>query len=101
MRQFLLDTGIAGMFINRRSGVHERAVAETARGNRVGICHPVLAELVYGVEYSTSRDRNMQRLQLAWRPGRFSRPRRRPPSSTAGLPPCSAGPDGTSSRTTS
>lgn len=65
MRRFLLDTGIAGMFINRRQGVYERAVAESARGNRVGICHPVLAELVYGVEYSASRDRNMQRLQFA------------------------------------
>jgi tRNA(fMet)-specific endonuclease VapC len=65
MRRFLLDTGIAGWFINRRHGVYERAVAEAARGNRVGICHPILAELAYGVEYSASRDRNMQRLQLA------------------------------------
>jgi tRNA(fMet)-specific endonuclease VapC len=70
VKRYLLDTGIAGMFINRRNGVHERAVAEATRGNRVGICHPVLAELVYGVEYSATRDRNMQRLQLAlaaWR----------------------------------
>jgi len=65
MRRFLLDTGIAGMFINRRHGIYERAAAESARGNRIGICHPVLAELAYRVEYSRSRDRNMQRLQLA------------------------------------
>ena len=65
MRRFLLDTGIAGKLINRRDGVHERALSESAQGNRVGICHPVLAELVYGVEYSASRERNMQRLQLA------------------------------------
>jgi tRNA(fMet)-specific endonuclease VapC len=41
-----------------------------ARGNRVGIGTPVLAELVYGLEQSTSRDLNMQRLRTAlsaWR----------------------------------
>jgi tRNA(fMet)-specific endonuclease VapC len=65
MRRFLLDTGIAGKFINRRDGVFERGLIETSHGNRIGICHPVLAELVYGVEYSASRDRNMQRLRLA------------------------------------
>lgn len=65
MTRFLLDTGIAGKLINRRDGIFERALAEQAAGNRVGICHPVLAELVYGVEYSASRERNMQRLRLA------------------------------------
>lgn len=65
MRRFLLDTGIAGKFINRRDGVYERGLTEQALGNRIGIAHPVLAELAYGVEYSTSRDRNMQRLHLA------------------------------------
>jgi len=65
VRRFLLDTGQAGDYIDRRRGVHERARAEVLRGNRVGICLPVLAELAYGVEWSASRDRNMQRLQLA------------------------------------
>ncbi len=65
MRRFLFDTGIAGKFINRRDGVYERAVVEVSNGNVIGICHPVLAELVYGVEHSASRDRNLQRLQLA------------------------------------
>jgi tRNA(fMet)-specific endonuclease VapC len=45
MRLFLLDTGIAGKFINRRDGDYQRAAAESSQGNRVGICHPVLAEL--------------------------------------------------------
>ncbi len=70
MRRFLLDTGIAGDFIDRRRGVYERAQHEVARGNRVGIGIPVLAELVYGLEQSASRDRNMQRLRTAlsaWR----------------------------------
>jgi tRNA(fMet)-specific endonuclease VapC len=70
MRRFLLDTGMAGDFIDRRRGVYQHARREVARGNRVGIGIPVLAELVYGLEQSTSRDRNIQRLRTAlsaWR----------------------------------
>lgn len=70
MRRFLLDTGIAGDFINRRRGIFERARDEVRRGNPVGIGMPVLAELAYGVEQSASRERNMQRLRAAlasWR----------------------------------
>lgn len=70
MRRFLLDTEIAGDFINRRRGIYERALDEVRRGNPVGIGIPVLAELAYGVEQSTSRDRNMQRLRgvlACWR----------------------------------
>jgi tRNA(fMet)-specific endonuclease VapC len=70
MRRFLLDTGAAGDFINRRRGIFERARQEANQGNPVGIGVPVLAELVYGVERSVSRDRNMQRLIQAlasWR----------------------------------
>ena len=37
MRRFLLDTGIAGAFIDRRRSVFEHARHEVARGNRVGI----------------------------------------------------------------
>jgi tRNA(fMet)-specific endonuclease VapC len=70
MKRFLLDTGIAGDFIDRRRDVYAHARHEVARGNRVGIGIPVLAELVYGLEQSASRDRNMQRLRTAlsaWR----------------------------------
>jgi tRNA(fMet)-specific endonuclease VapC len=65
MTRYLLDTGLAGDFIDRRRGVHERARDEVSKGNRVGIGMPVLAELVYGIEWSASRDRNMQRLRTA------------------------------------
>jgi tRNA(fMet)-specific endonuclease VapC len=65
MRRFLLDTGPAQDFINRRHGVPERADAERHRGNRIGICVPVLGELWSGVEGSVSRDRNVQRLHNA------------------------------------
>jgi tRNA(fMet)-specific endonuclease VapC len=65
MTRYLLDTGIAGMYIDRRGGVHERARAETARGNRIGIAAPVLAELAYRAEGSPNPRRNLQRLHLA------------------------------------
>lgn len=63
MRRYLLDTGVASDYLNRRHGICERARTELTCGNRVGICIPVLAELWYGVEYSTSRDRNVNSLR--------------------------------------
>ena len=52
-------------FIDRRHGVYERAREEVAKGNRIGIGIPVLAELAFGIEQSKSRDRNMQSLRTA------------------------------------
>ncbi|HVJ80211.1 MAG TPA: type II toxin-antitoxin system VapC family toxin [Planctomycetia bacterium] len=63
--RYLLDTGIAGCYVDRRSGVYERAMIENARGNVVGIAHPVLGELVYRLEFAQHRKRNLQRLNLA------------------------------------
>jgi tRNA(fMet)-specific endonuclease VapC len=65
MTRFLLDTGIAGLYLDRKRGVFERAEAEASRGNRVGIAAPVLAELVYRAEGSPKRERNLQRLRQA------------------------------------
>src|SRR5262245_59838043 len=65
MTRYLLDTGIAGDFIDRRRGVYERARQEIAQGNRIGIGAPVLAELAYGIERCASRERNLQRLRTA------------------------------------
>ncbi len=65
MRRYLLDTGIASDYINRRHGVFERAREEVTRGNRLGIAIPVLAELLYGIELSETREKNLQRLQIA------------------------------------
>ena len=48
MRRFLMDTGIAQDFINRRHGVLERADEERHRGNRIGICVPVPGGIVVG-----------------------------------------------------
>jgi tRNA(fMet)-specific endonuclease VapC len=65
MRRFLLDTGAASDFIHRRRGVFARGRQEALRGNRIGICVPVLGELWDGVEYSATRERNAQRLRQA------------------------------------
>ena len=65
MIRFLLDTGIAADYLNKRNGVFERARAERAKGNAIGIAIPVLAELVYGIEKSVTRDANMKLLRAA------------------------------------
>jgi tRNA(fMet)-specific endonuclease VapC len=65
MRRYLLDTGIAACYIDRRRGVFERARSEAALGNLVGIAHPVLGELTFRLEGSQERDRNLQRLLVA------------------------------------
>src|SRR5262249_19331512 len=65
MRRFLLDSGIASDYINRRHGVFDRARAEVANGNPIGIGVPVLAELVAGIEHSQTRDRNIKSLSAA------------------------------------
>src|ERR1051326_152412 len=63
--RYLLDTGIASDYINRRHGVFERARAEVTNGNPIGIGLPVLAELVAGVEKSASQEPNMKSLKSA------------------------------------
>jgi hypothetical protein len=50
-------------FYNNSNGIRERAAAERHRGNRIGICAPVLGELWAGVEGSATRDRSIQRLR--------------------------------------
>jgi tRNA(fMet)-specific endonuclease VapC len=69
MTRFMFDTGIAGDYLNLRQGVFERARTEVATGNRIGVCVPVLGELVFGIEYSKSRDanwKNLRRALAAW-----------------------------------
>lgn len=65
MRRYLLDTGIAGLYIARRDPVYARVRDEARRGNVVGICVPVLGELYYGAENSVSRERALDALRAA------------------------------------
>jgi tRNA(fMet)-specific endonuclease VapC len=66
-RRYLLDTGTAQDFQDRRGDIRSRVLAHRRRGHRVGICTPVLGELWSGVEFSSSRDRNRDSLIEALR----------------------------------
>lgn len=63
MMRYLLDTGIASDYVNRRHGVYETARNAVHQGNRIGVGVPVLGELWAGIELSASRARNAQRLR--------------------------------------
>ena len=64
-RRYLLDTGIAQDYQAGRGGIRARAIAHRKSGHRIGICVPVLGELWSGVEYSSSRQRNVALLRQA------------------------------------
>ena len=78
MSRFILDTGIAGLYLARRCGIFERAQAETAKGHRVGIAGPVLGELAFRAEGSPQREANLRVLTKAlevwklWLPDAFT-----------------------------
>jgi tRNA(fMet)-specific endonuclease VapC len=57
--RYLLDTNAAADCMFRRRGVSERAKQVKAVGGVLGIAVPVLAELLGGIEYSASRDANL------------------------------------------
>lgn len=65
MRRFLLDTGIAAMYLDRRSRVFERAKEEQVAGNLIGITSQVLSELAIRAEGSEKRERNLARITQA------------------------------------
>jgi tRNA(fMet)-specific endonuclease VapC len=65
MKRYLLDTNMAGDLIGKRGQVPDRARETRRSGGRIGLGIPVLAELYYGVEFSASRDKNLQRLRRA------------------------------------
>ncbi|MEO6788664.1 MAG: type II toxin-antitoxin system VapC family toxin [Chthoniobacteraceae bacterium] len=52
MKRYLLDTGIAGDVVYRRGPVARRAKEARDAGGIVGIATPLLAELLFGAEYS-------------------------------------------------
>jgi len=62
MKRFLLDSNAVNEMLSKREPF-SRQLAEARRiGARIGICEPVVAELLYGIELSHSRDENMIRL---------------------------------------
>lgn len=67
MRRYLLDTNSASHLINHRKGVQERAREAKRGGAVIGTGMPVVGELVYGVEYSVTRDENLPALRRGLR----------------------------------
>jgi tRNA(fMet)-specific endonuclease VapC len=65
MRRYLLDTNMSGDLIEKRGNVPDRVREARRKGGRIGIGVPVLAELYYGVEFSSSRDKNLRKLRRA------------------------------------
>lgn len=63
MKRYLLDTGIAADFVNRRGGVYARARQVLTGGARLGLGAPVLGELWDGVFYSATRGFNEELLK--------------------------------------
>jgi len=63
MRRYLLDSNAVNAFVNRRGSVTDRVREARLRGDRIGTCEPVVAELYYGLEFSSSREENLVRLE--------------------------------------
>ncbi len=62
MNKYLLDTNaVADVIFNRRN-VDVRAVMARHHGHVIGTATPDIAELLGGIEYSASRDRNLLKL---------------------------------------
>ncbi len=59
MKKLILDSGIVSAYMNRRDDIFERLQGEVRLGTRIGTCVPIVAEISFGIELSSSRDRNM------------------------------------------
>ena len=55
-KRYLLDTGPAFDFLFQRRGVEQRIEAARLAGAKIGICTPVLGEIVGGLEGTTDSD---------------------------------------------
>jgi tRNA(fMet)-specific endonuclease VapC len=62
--RYILDTGIASDFVNRRGLVPERVKRARLDGGRIGLGTPVLAELIAGIQASNDPERYLPAL---WR----------------------------------
>jgi tRNA(fMet)-specific endonuclease VapC len=67
MSRYLLDTNAVGDFLNQRHGIPARVKEARTRGSVIGTCEPVVAELFFGVENSSTREENLARLNRGLR----------------------------------
>ena len=67
MRKYLLDSAPAQAFMHGLSPVKVQAAELSQTGAKIGICMPVFAELMGGIELSQTRERNRKILLKAVR----------------------------------
>src|SRR5262245_36331926 len=65
MKRYLLDSNSLNLFIFRRQGVYERALAARRSGAVLGTGTPVAAEILGGTMYSTTWETNLPRVEQA------------------------------------
>jgi tRNA(fMet)-specific endonuclease VapC len=63
MRRYLLDSNALNAFVDHRFPLTDRIREARMRGDRIGTCEPVVAEMFYGLEFSASKAENMVRLK--------------------------------------
>jgi predicted nucleic acid-binding protein len=65
MKRYLLDSNALSLFILRRQGVYDRALAARRAGAVLGTGTPVAAEILGGTMYSESWQTNLPRVEQA------------------------------------
>ncbi len=63
MKRYILDSNAVNQFIERGPAFQRRVIAARQLGCRIGTCEPVVAELYFGLEFSSSKATNLIRLQ--------------------------------------
>ena len=67
MKRWLLDSNAVGAMLSHHPVLTTLIARAQTNGIRIGTCEPVVAELLYGIELSQSRDRNLVRLERVLR----------------------------------
>lgn len=62
MKRYLHDSNAISVLSGKNEPLYSRAQAAIHRGDRLGTCEPVIAELYYGLEFSSSREINSLRI---------------------------------------
>jgi tRNA(fMet)-specific endonuclease VapC len=65
VKRYLLDSNALSLFIFRRQGVYERALAARRAGAVLGTGTPIAAEILGGTMYSESWETNLPRVEQA------------------------------------
>lgn len=65
MTRYLLDSNAVNAFVDHRAPLAQKAREARLHGDRVGTCEPMIAELFFGLEFSSSRAENLLKLERA------------------------------------